>query len=298
MYKVYASILGILITLMLSINGILAGNIGSLSTLPIIHMAGLLTVSIWLFFVKEKRTGEKIPVYLNFGGMLGIFLVLMNNRCFESLGASLTLSLGIIGQTIGSILADTIGVLGMKKYPFNPKKLIGLSLLFLGIVIMTESWMGDFLNMFFAFTAGVFVVFSMILNSQLSLRIGTFHGVRRNYIVGLICSVIVFQFSDSSVYTVFESIKIINPLYLIGGGFIGVLVVAGSNRVLPKIPVIYTTLLIYGGQAVAGIIIDYIMSGELSLKKIMGTMVIITGFFVNMILERDRGKPVKISPFM
>jgi len=298
MYKVYASILGILITLMLSINGILAGNIGSLSTLPIIHIAGLLTVSIWLFFVKEKRTGEKIPVYLNFGGMLGIFLVLMNNRCFESLGASLTLSLGIIGQTIGSILADTIGVLGMKKYPFNPKKLIGLSLLFLGIVIMTESWMGDFLNMFFAFTAGVFVVFSMILNSQLSLRIGTFHGVRRNYIVGLICSVIVFQFSDSSVYTVFESIKIINPLYLIGGGFIGVLVVAGSNRVLPKIPVIYTTLLIYGGQAVAGIIIDYIMSGELSLKKIMGTMVIITGFFVNMILERDRGKPVKISPFM
>lgn len=300
MYKLFASLLGILIALMLSINGVLAGKIGNINTLPIVHIAGVLTVSIWLIFVKEKKYEGKVPIYLNLGGMFGIFLVLMNNRCFDTLGASLTLSLGIIGQTFGSIIADSTGFLGMKKYPFNPKKIFGLTILLLGIVIMTERWHGDIINMTLAFTAGIFVILSLIFNSQLSQRVGIFHGVRRNYLVGLACTLIVLFYSDFSLPEVTRSLSSINPLFLVGGGFIGVLVVAGSNFVLPKIPVVYTTILIFGGQAVAGNVIDYIISGEVSLRKIIGTLVIVAGLLVNTLLDRDPDKPRtasrKISP--
>lgn len=286
MYKLLALLLGILIAVMLSINGVLSGYVGSFAPLPIIHIAGLLTVSLVLLFVREQRSEEKVPWYLNFGGAIGIFLVIMNNQCFQTLGASLTLSLGIIGQTLGSILADSTGFLGVKKYPFNPRKLIGLSLLLLGIVIMTDSWRGDLLNIVLAVTAGSLVILSMIVNSQLSLRIGIFHGVRRNYLVGLFFSVILLLFVDFSISETFQAVLTVNPVFILGGGICGVLIVAGSNKILPKIPVIYTTLLLFCGQALAGLIIDYIISGNVPLNKVLGILVLSLGLFVNMLLEK------------
>ena len=294
MYKLLASLLGILIAIMLSLNGVLAESVGNFAPLPMIHIAGLLGVTLVLLFVREKRTDQKVPFYLNFGGAIGIFLVIMNIQCFRTLGASLTLSLGIIGQTLGSIVADSTGFLGFKKYPFNPRKLVGLSLLLVGIVIMTDSWRGDIFNIFLAVTAGSLVILSMMVNSQLSLRIGIFHGVRRNYLVGFICSMILLAFVNFSFSETFQAVRTVNPVFIFGGGICGVLIVAGSNKILPKIPVIYTTLLIFCGQAVAGLIIDYIITGDFPLNKVLGVLVIASGLFVNMLLEK-KSTPIAFS---
>ena len=295
MYKAFAALIGIIITAMLSINGVLAGKIGNVLTLPIIHVAGLIVVSLVLIFINEKKNNNPVPFYLNGGGLIGISLVLMNNQCFDVLGASLTLSLGIIGQTFGSVLVDSTGFLGLKKYAFDKRKFSGYGLLLLGVIIMTENWKGDALNIFFAFIAGALVILSMILNSQLSLRVGTFHGVRRNYMVGLICSIPVLLFSDLSLGNSLNAATSVSPLFLLGGGTLGVLVVAGSNKVIPRIPVVYTTLLIFGGQAIAGIVIDYFTSGELSSRKIMGVMVILLGLFLNMMIDKSSLKLATVS---
>lgn len=295
MYKISASVIGILIAVMLAFNGVLSGKIGSITTLPVVHIAGFLTVSLVLLLTKEKHDGKPVPLYLNAGGIIGVCLVLMNNRCFDSLGASLTLSLGILGQSIGSIIADSTGFLGLKKYPFDNRKFAGLILLSIGAFIMTDSWRGDILSIILAFTAGVFVILSMIINSQLSKRIGTFHGVRRNYLTGLISSVLVLYFTGFDSGEFMRILPDVHPVYLLGGGFLGVMIVAGSNRVLPRIPAIYTTLLIFGGQAVAGIIIDYIISGILIPRKLVGVLIIIIGLFINLLLEKSPVKTLKIS---
>jgi len=287
MFKISASIIGIIIAFMLSINGVLAGKIGNLLTLPVIHLAGLGTVSLLLLFLKEKKLKGKVPLLLNTGGLIGVLLVLTNNLCFETLGASLTLSLGILGQTLGSVLADSTGFLGLQKYRFDMRKLSGFFLLLLGIIVMTESWQGDMLNIILAFIAGVLVILSMIINSRLALKIGVFHGVQRNYLVGLFASIVVLSILRVPLSESINTIFTVNPLFLLGGGFLGVLVVAGVNTIIPRIPVVYTTLLLFGGQAVAGILIDYFIDSVFSIRKLIGVIIILSGLFLNMLIDKS-----------
>ncbi|WP_202906312.1 DMT family transporter, partial [Clostridium botulinum] len=59
------------------------------------------------------------------------------NLSFSKLGVSLTLALGLLGQSLSSIFIDHFGLLGMKVIKFEKKKCIGLLFIILGIFIMT-----------------------------------------------------------------------------------------------------------------------------------------------------------------
>ncbi len=138
MYKLYAVLVGAMIAIMISFNGILESYVGSYLSVFIIHLVGLVGIIAVLFLKKEKLKFKKnIPLYLYGGGAVGIGLVMVNNACFSNLGASLTLSLGIFGQLLLSSIIDHFGLLDMAVHKFNPKKIIGLSIIFLGIIIMT-----------------------------------------------------------------------------------------------------------------------------------------------------------------
>lgn len=287
MYKTAASFLGVLIALMISANGYLSAQIGGFASLPVIHIVGLVAVTVVLIISKEKKGEGKVPFYLNLGGLCGILLVLFNNRCFNALGASMTLSLGMVGQFAGSVLADSTGFAGMKKYPFTLQKAIGLIILFTGAFVMVESWQGDWLNILLAIISGALVILSMVLNSQLSLRIGVFHGVRRNYLAGLIGTIPVLLIWNVDFGVAANALVETNPLFILTGGTLGVLIVAGSNKVLPKIPVIYSTLLMFIGQALAGLVIDYFISGDLSFRKIVGILIITGGLIFNSLSEKS-----------
>lgn len=138
MYKLYAILIGVLITIMVSFNGTLESHIGNFFAVLVIHIVGLLSISLILIIRKERPVIKKgIPRYLYTGGAIGILLVLVNNICFSNLGASLTLSLGIFGQLLLSSIIDHFGLMGMKVYKFQAKKLIGFSIILVGLIIMT-----------------------------------------------------------------------------------------------------------------------------------------------------------------
>lgn len=138
MYKFYAILIGVLITIMVSFNGVLESHIGNLLAVLVIHLVGLISISLLLTLRKERPGIKKgIPAYLYTGGAIGILLVLVNNICFSNLGASLTLSLGVFGQLLLSAIIDHFGLLGMNVYKFQIKKLIGFSIILTGIIIMT-----------------------------------------------------------------------------------------------------------------------------------------------------------------
>jgi transporter family-2 protein len=59
------------------------------------------------------------------------------------------------------------------------------------------------------------------------------------------------------------------------------MVVASSNIVIPKIPTIYSTLLIFIGQIFTGIIIDYFRAGFVSKGKVIGGVLILVGILYN-----------------
>ncbi len=137
MYKAGAVFSGILIAVMVSINGLLDTYLGGFSTLVVFHTVGLITL-IGILLIKRERISlsKDIPIYLYLGGAIGVGMVFSNIVCFKALGVSLTLALGIIGQISFATVIDHFGLLGMDRHPFQKGKITGFLIIFLGIILM------------------------------------------------------------------------------------------------------------------------------------------------------------------
>ncbi len=131
-------ITGAITSVMILLNGTLSNAYGNFATSIIIHVVGLISIVLVLVLSKSKfklQTGS--PLYLYSAGFIGIATVIFTNLSFVYLGVSLTQALGLLGQSVLSIIIDHFGLMGMKTIKFKPKKLIGLSLIVFGIFIMT-----------------------------------------------------------------------------------------------------------------------------------------------------------------
>ena len=116
----------------------LANNIGNYPSVIIIHIIGLIGISFILIINKVKlNLGKDIPIYLYSAGAIGVFTVSFNNLSFNHLGVSLTLALGLLGQSVASVVIDHFGLLGMKVIKFKKEKMLGLIIICLGIMTMT-----------------------------------------------------------------------------------------------------------------------------------------------------------------
>lgn len=137
MTKFISAFIGVLIAVMIMFNGTLSGSFGNYASSVIIHTVGLVSITIVLIISKSKfNFGKGIPLYLYSAGIIGIFTVLFNNISYSNLGVSIILALGLLGQSLSSVIIDHYGLLGMKVTRFERKKLIGLLLIVLGIIIM------------------------------------------------------------------------------------------------------------------------------------------------------------------
>lgn len=138
MYNFFAVLIGGLIGVMLTLNGLLEGRFGVFISLAIIHLVGLFVVIILMLIKKEKLFKTKnIPLYLFSGGAIGVLLTFINILTIKEIGVALTSSIAVFGQLVFSSLIDNYGWFGMEKYIFNKKKLIGFSIILIGLVVMT-----------------------------------------------------------------------------------------------------------------------------------------------------------------
>lgn len=284
MFKIYASGIGSMVALMITVNSLFAEQAGYLLSILVIHLVGLTLVSLILLFRHEKKSAPA-PFYLYFGGVIGVFLVLSNNYCFLTLGASLTLAIGIIGQSTGSLITDSTGLLGMTTYPFEPKKIFALAVSLFGVVMMIEEWRLNLPVVILAFVTGMMLLLAMIVNSQLAKRIGIFKGTRVNYLAGLLTTCALMLILQTKMSGSLDLLISINPVLLLGGGIFGVVVVASINFVIPKIPTIYSTLLILIGQLFTGLLIDFLLFDLFSFQKLLGVIFVVVGVFINMIID-------------
>ncbi len=293
MNMLLASLIGMVVTIMITFNSILSVEAGPLPALLIFHMVGILTASIFLVFQKTKQNHGKIPLYFYTGGIIGVMVVFSNNLCFSVLGASVTLSLGIMGQSLGSILTDTTGFLNMKKHPFNVNKLFGFLLIFMGTLLMVDKFELHSFYIILAFMTGLMVIFSMVLNSQLAVGIGLLKATQMNFFTGLITVLVIMLFAGDPIVS-FKTLSGIHPVYILGGGILGVFIVVGFNYILPKIPTIYTTVLMFLGQIVTGLIIDFFMDKDLSVKIIIGAIIVVSGLAINVWIDKHKERVIQL----
>ena len=128
---------GFLIALMVSVNTALSKVIGETYSVFIIHLTGLV-ILLGLCLLKGNRVKfyREVPLWIYFGGGLGIFIVLFNNITIQNIGVSLALSLGIAGQIMTSVFLEHIGFLDSVQNKFSLAKLPGIILIFLGSIII------------------------------------------------------------------------------------------------------------------------------------------------------------------
>lgn len=128
---------GILVAIMLSMNGGLSQRYGNYHATVLIHLTGLLLICLILWRKQGKfNLHKKIPWFFYLAGPIGVLTVIINNLTILTLGVTATIALGLLGQTLTSLVFDHWGILGMPKRAFHKGKWIGVGLIIFGIVIM------------------------------------------------------------------------------------------------------------------------------------------------------------------
>ncbi len=129
---------GVILAVMVSLNGGVSNVAGNYAASVIIHLVGLIGIIFVLFYKKLKIKNLKgIPFYMFTGGLIGVFTVLFTNSSSVVLGVSLTVSLSLLGQLVTSLVIDNFGYFDMPVIKFDKRKILGLAIIAVGIYVMT-----------------------------------------------------------------------------------------------------------------------------------------------------------------
>ena len=153
--------MGVIISIMIVLNGRLTEHYGLYTATVFIHLAGLTLISLIVLAKRENPFSKRHDWYLYLGGVIGVFTTLANNLSFGRISVSAILALMLFGQSVAGIVVDQFGLMNMPKHPFAKRKFVGLALVLCGIISM----IGDFeaLAVILSFTAGACIVFSRTL---------------------------------------------------------------------------------------------------------------------------------------
>lgn len=286
MYHFLSFLSGVLIAVMISVNGRLSLQYGALAAAVIVHIVGTL-FSFILCLIQKKKILLKcqIPKWFYLGGAIGVLTTLFNNLSFGHISVTNIVALGLLGQTITSLIIDCSGAFGMEQHPFKKELLAGLSFSLAGIAVMMDFSDKAMLSaIIFSICAGVSVVLSRTVNARLSQHIGGMQGSFVNHFIGLLVCVALFMVMAKGLP--FGDISKPSPSWAYFGGAFGVIVVFICNIIVPKVPAFRLTLLTFAGQVFAGFLADSISGNVLFDPSFYGGLLITFGVVMNLILEK------------
>lgn len=98
--------------------------------------AFLICVAAWFFTGREIGTLMKVDnKYILLGGVIGAFITVTVIQSMSSLGPAKAAMLIVIAQLAVAYLIELFGLFGVEKVDFQWKKLLGMAIAIVGIVI-------------------------------------------------------------------------------------------------------------------------------------------------------------------
>ncbi len=99
--------------------------------------AFLVCLAGWLFTGRESLSAifHVEQKYMLLGGVLGAFITLTVIKSMAALGPARAVLLIVVAQLAVAYLIELFGIFGVDKQPFSLRKLIGMGIAILGIVI-------------------------------------------------------------------------------------------------------------------------------------------------------------------
>ncbi|PKL20439.1 MAG: hypothetical protein CVV48_12845 [Spirochaetae bacterium HGW-Spirochaetae-4] len=293
-----ASAIGSMISFMVVFNTRF-GEVSAMSVSFIFnHAIGVVAITIILAFLRIKRgkpaQRQKAPWYLWFGGAFGFLILNSNYITIIHIGASLAMATAVFGQSLGSLLFDLTGFMGRKTYAISRKKAFTLTVSFIGIAIMASQG-GTFAIPYVVIgvLTGIITMIQMVYNSRFAAYKGVFFSARNNVLSGLVIAVVVYAITSAdTTLKAFASVGEVPVPLMLGGGLLAVLVVSGTNHVIPRIPAIYSALLLSSSQIITSIVLDYYMYDLFSTRLLVGAIVILIGMMGNVFIDWKEKQPV------
>lgn len=137
MYKNLALINGIILAIMVFLNGMLANITGPYMSTLIFHVLGLASI-IFLSIVKKNKLSnlKKLPLVFFLPGIFSVVTILLNNLSIPAIGLTLSIGVTLFGQLIMSSLVEHFGLFGMPISRFKKEKILGFSIISLGVIVM------------------------------------------------------------------------------------------------------------------------------------------------------------------
>jgi len=294
----YASTIGFGATISLMV--VLNTRFGELATMPVSllvnQVVGIVAITI---VMRMKSLGKGLqpprlhaPWYLWFGGVFGFFILNANFITITNLGASLSMATAVFGQSIGSLLFDLTGFMGRPRYRISRQKALTLAICLGGIIIMALDG-GSFTipYLLLGIITGIVTMVQMVYNSRFGAYKGVLFSARNNVVSGLLFALVVYTFTAfQETYEGFLIIPSIPLPVVLGGGLLAVVVVTGTNWVIPKIPALYSALLMSSAQIITSMAIDYMLLGKFSMYLLWGAIVIVIGMAGNVFVDQAEAR--------
>ncbi len=282
MYIALSLLAGSFVALMVQCNGILQGSLGSLPALTTVHLMGLVVALLYSHIVSNRGRPDfdpaDAPVWFLSAGVLGIAVVLLNMIVFARAGILLALGGTLAGQSLGGYIVEMTPWNRSGRSPLIQRLLV-LTLIVPGtIIIGIQSGAGASL-IFIAFLPGFILVVQSMFNSYNASRWGRPRMLIFNYLSALLLLIpLGFIYGFGPTLGLEELHKV--PLYaIIGGGALGVAVVASISYLITHSSPIKTFLGLYAGQLGTGVLIDTILGRAVSPEKLLGVGLVALGLF-------------------
>ena len=290
MYHVLSVLAGILVAIMVAVNGELSSYSGVYSSTVVIHIVGLLFVLLPLAIRRERIFPlKRQPLYLYTGGAIGVTTVVFSNIAFGSISVSAIIALSLLGQSLTSLVYDRWGLCGMPKHEFRKMKLIGIAFVVLGIAAMLYgSEAQALIPIAVSLLMGVSTVVSRTVNALLAQRTSVLVSTLFNYVVGLAVSAVALLVAGMP-EPMMQKFSLSPDVWIYTGGIIGVCVVAALNAAVCRISSFYMTLLLFAGQVFAGIAVDVVLAGSFSVNNLIGGLCITAGLAQNLWTDKKYG---------
>ena len=287
MYYILSLLSGVLVAVMITVNGRLSEQYGLHWATVFIHLSGLVVIVAIMLANRKNPFAGRHPWFLYLGGAVGVFNIISASFAFTRISVSAIMALGLLGQSVSGLFIDHYGLVGMPQKQISRGNLAGLLIIVGGIAPMMTDF--EVLAVFLAFASGIGVVLNRTFNGKLAQASSVVVSSFYNYFIGLLVSLPVLALAGGGQSTLLR-FTFYTGWYIYLGGLIGLAVVMLTNFVVMKIAAFYLTLIVFIGQVFTGIVIDAMLSGVFSARLFVGGLLVSAGLAANLLLDRKRAQ--------
>lgn len=232
--------------------------------------------------------------YMYFGGLFGVVVMICNFYSVLGVGATMAMAAAVFGQSLMGLLMDLFGLFGMQKRKTGGKKWISVAVSFAGILMMVPASESpaSLAYILLGILAGIVTMIQLSYNSSFARAKGAVYSARQNALSGLLGTVIYsFLLMRDATCAGFARLPEVPLMTAALGGVLAIVVVCSTNLIIPKIPALYSSLLLSTGQILASIVLDAAMYDIFSPMLLAGAIVMLAGIALSFLFERSQ-RPV------